>query len=171
MTDTAPPPSPRPAEPPHRPDRRLLWVAAAAAAAGLLIAIVALVLAIDARNANNADVKVTDAVRQQARAAVADVQAQLQRDIGNANGVLLRLRASSAAARQARESLQAEATANRSGIAIDTGDIQRLQSSIDTLNGQVTTLTVTVNGLAASQRALAARVRTLEEQSASTGSP
>lgn len=145
----------------RRTDPKSLW-ALAIGGIGVVVAIVALIFAVGAKNDTNDDVRVTAAVERQVRAAVASVQGELQNDTRSAEDVIARLRSGASAAARTRRSLQREANANRAGVAVNQGDIQRLQGSIDTLNSQYARLNDTVGGLVIDVRELQIRVRALE---------
>jgi hypothetical protein len=142
-----------------RPNRTSTW-ALVVGGLGVVVAIVALVIAIGAKNDTRDDTQLTKAVNAQAAQAVDSVRGELKRDVRAANTTLVRLRASSAAAKRTRVALKRATGANSSGVANNRVAIGQLQQSVDTLNDQVADLRLDL-------RSLQQRVRTLEQQPAS----
>jgi chromosome segregation ATPase len=141
-------------------DRRALWLAIAGAI-GLVVAIVALIIAISAKNASVSDAKVTAEVKRDAGLAVAGVHAQIQRDVASANTVLHQLEAGSRAAARTRDALLRDVKQNRAGLAASNATIAKMQVEINTLGTEVKKLTATVNTLNANQQALTKKVNAL----------
>ncbi len=143
-------------------DRRSIWLAIAAGV-GIVIAIVALVLAVSAKNATSNNAKVTAQVKQDARLAVAGIHTQLQHDVASATTVLRQLQAASADASRTRAGLLRDISQNRAAVASNRGSIQKIQASLTTLTAKVHKLNPTVTNLRASEQALTKRVDALEK--------
>ena len=141
-------------------DRRALWLAIAGAI-GLVVAIVALIIAISAKNASVSDAKVTAEVKRDAGLAVAGIHAQIQRDVVSANTVLRQLEAGSRAAATTRDALLRDVKQNRAGLAASHATIAKMQVEINTLSAEVKKLTATVGTLKANQQALTKKVNSL----------
>jgi chromosome segregation ATPase len=143
-------------------DRRSLWLAIAGGV-GIVIAIVALIVAISAKNATNNDAKITAQVNQDARLAVSGVHTQLQHDVASATAVLRQLEAGSTAASRTDSKLLRDVSQNKSSAASNRSSIQKMQASINALTTELHKLNGTVTTLGANQRALTTRVDALEK--------
>lgn len=148
-------------------DRRTLWLAIAGAAA-LIIAIVALILAVSAKNATNTDAKVTSAVNGAARLAVTGLHTQLQHDVASATAVLRALQASGAAAARTRAGLLRDINHNKAALALSNGTVGKLQTSVNSVTAQMRKLDTTVTDLGSAQRTLTKRVDALSSQTTTT---
>lgn len=149
-------------------NRRALWLAIAGGV-GIVIGIVALIIAIDAKNATKSDKELTAEVNKQAQVAVAGIRGQLDRDVARASAVLTTLRATSKTAKATREQLRQDVGRNRSGVAANATAIQNLQGttndlqqSVSSLNTQVSSLQAEVARLRSGQLDLDRRVSALE---------
>ena len=129
-----------------------------------MIAIVALIIAISAKNATSTDAKVTAEVSRAAHAAVAGVDAQLRRDSANATSVLHQLQTEAAAARKSRDQLLHEVGQNQTGVARNARAIAALQKDVSTLTAEVQKLSTTVANLSTTQKSLEQRVAALEKK-------
>jgi hypothetical protein len=143
-------------------DRRSLWLAIAGGV-GIVIAIVALIVAISAKNATSSDARITAQVNRDARLAVAGVHSQLQHDVASATAVLRQLEAGSTAASRTDNKLLRDVNQNKSSAASNRGSIDKLQASINTLTAEVQKTNGTVTKLSANQQALTKRVDALEK--------
>src|SRR4051794_21816747 len=70
----------------RRRDRRTMWLGLVVGALGVAVAVVALLIAIDAKNDTVSDEKLAAAVKAQAVTASADVSSELRSDVSAAAG-------------------------------------------------------------------------------------
>jgi chromosome segregation ATPase len=145
-------------------DRKSLWLAIAGGL-GIIIGVVALIIAISAKNASENDAQVTARVNRDAQLAVAGIHNQLQQDIASATTVLRQLQVSSTAASQARSALQNGINQTKSGIASNRTSITSMQAQINTVTAEVHRLSTTVSKLSTNLTALTKRVDALEKSS------
>jgi chromosome segregation ATPase len=144
-----------------------MWLAIAGGV-GIVIGIVALIIAISAKNATNNDAKVTAAVNRAARLAVVGLHNQLQHDVASATTVLRQLQASGAAAAKTRQDLLRDINRNKTALAISAGTITKLQTSVNTVTAEVRKLQTTVTNLGNAQQELTKRVNALSSQTTTT---
>lgn len=127
-------------------DRRSTWLAILGPV-GVVIAIVALILAISAKNQGSSEQKVTAEVRRQAQVAVARVDDALRADVHRAAGAVNALDQRSREARRQNALLRRSTAANRGGIAANRDVIAANRAAIGRLGQRVDALAAQIGQL------------------------
>jgi chromosome segregation ATPase len=136
------------AEQRRRRDRRTMWFGVAVGTVGAAVAVIALVVAIGAKNDTVSDEKLAAAVKAQAVTASADVSSELRSDVSAAASArrqikvaVARARDSEAKLRRQQERLAGSEKVTQQDLNQVAHDNATLRAQYDTLNNEVRELT------------------------------